>query len=303
VTRVASLLASATETTCALGLRDALVARSHECDWPPGIETLPAITAPRIDVRASSAAIDREIKALVEEALSIYLVDADRLRDAAPDLILTQTQCEVCAVSLSDVERALAEWTGARPRVVALEPNDLAGVWADMRRVAAALGAPARGEELVAGLRDRMDAVAARCRACPDRPRVACVEWIEPLMAAGNWMPELVEMAGGVNLFGVAGKHSPWMTWEELRSADPDVILVSPCGFDVGRTRAEMGPLLACEGWSDLRAVREGRVALADGVAWFHRSGPRLAESLEILAEVLHPKPGDPWLGRGWERL
>ena len=301
--RVASLLASATETICALGFQGALVARSHECDWPPGIENLPAVTEPRLAIRASSAAIDREIKALVREALSIYLVDAERLRALAPDVVVTQTQCEVCAVSEGDVERALGKWTGARPRVVSLRPDDLAAAWDDMRAVARALGAPDRGEGLVTELTGRMEEVAARSHALPARPRVACVEWIEPLMAAGNWMPELVEMAGGVNLFGEAGRHSPWMTWEELADADPDVILVSPCGFDLARTRAEMGPLVSRDGWAGLRAVREGRVALADGMAYFHRPGPRLAESLEILAEVLHPGIEYGWRAKAWGTL
>jgi iron complex transport system substrate-binding protein len=302
--RVASLLASATEIVCALGRRDDLIARSHECDYPPGVRELPVLTEPKIDVHASSAAIDREIRALVEEALSVYRVDADRLRDLRPEVIVTQTQCEVCAVSLGDVERALAEWTGERPRVVALEPTALADVWEDVRRVADALGVQARGEALVARLQNRIEAVSREARSRPDRPRVACIEWIEPLMAAGNWVPELVDLAGGVNLFGEAGRHSPWMAWEELAAADPDVIVVLPCGFDVARTRAEIGPLAKRPGWGELAAVRAGRVALADGVAYFNRSGPRLVESLEILAEILHPDPIDHgWRGRGWEPL
>ena len=304
VPRIASLLASATEIVCELGFRDSLVARSHECDWPAGIEILPAVTAPKIDVRASSSTIDRDVRELVTDALSVYRVDAERLRELAPDVIVTQTQCEVCAVSLSDVERALAAWTGARPAVVSLEPNALADVWRDVRRVAAALDAPERGEALVALLEARMEAVSDRARALAARPTVACVEWIEPLMAAGNWMPELVERAGGVNLFGDAGKHSPWLTWEALAAADPDVVLIMPCGFDVPRTRAELGPLVERNGWEELRAVRGGRVAIADGVAYFNRPGPRLAESLEILAEILHPGELDfGWRGRGWEPL
>jgi iron complex transport system substrate-binding protein len=302
--RVASLLASATEIVCALGCRDDLIARSHECDHPPDVRELPVLTEPKIDVHASSAAIDREIRALVEEALSVYRVDADRLRALRPDVIVTQTQCEVCAVSLGDVERALAAWTGERPRVVSLEPNALGEVWEDVRRVAGALGVEARGEDLVARLQDRIEAVSREARARPERPRVACVEWIEPLMAAGNWVPELVGLAGGVNLFGEAGRHSPWLAWEELAAADPDVIVVLPCGFDVARARSEIGPLAERPGWSGLAAVRAGRVVLADGVAYFNRSGPRLVESLEILAEILHPGGIDHgWRGRGWEPL
>jgi iron complex transport system substrate-binding protein len=301
--RVASLLASATEIICALGCEQALVARSHECDWPPGVERLPAVTAPKIDIRGSSAAIDREVRALVEEALSIYRVDADRLRELQPDLIVTQTQCEVCAVSLRDVERALAEWTDMLPRVVSLEPHALADVWGDVRRVADALGVASRGESLIEALTARMDEVAAQARALPQGPTVATIEWIEPLMTGGNWMPELVAMAGGENLFGEAGKHSPRLAWEDLAAADPQVIVVTPCGFDLARTRAEMSPLTSRPEWKDLSAARTGRVALADGVQWFNRSGPRLAESLEILAEIFHPGIDHGWRGKAWDPL
>ncbi|HUP00917.1 MAG TPA: cobalamin-binding protein, partial [Gemmatimonadota bacterium] len=287
--RIASLIASSTEIVCALGFGDDLVARSHECDYPPGIERLPIVTEPKIATDGTGYEIDQRVRALIQEALSVYRVDAARLRQLAPDLILTQTQCEVCAVSLADVEEALADWTGERPRVVSLEPDALADVWSDIERVAAALGAPDRGAALVADLRRRMAAVAERAREPAERPTVACVEWIDPLMAAGNWMPELVEMAGGINLFGEAGRHSPWMTWEELVERDPDVIVVLPCGFDIPRARAGMPDLTSRPGWLDLAAVRSGRVALADGVRYFNRPGPRLVESLEILGEILHP--------------
>src|SRR5690242_6966576 len=190
--RVASLLASATEIVAALGASELLVARSHECDYPPEIATLPVVTAPKIDTARPSAAIDRDVKALLAQALSIYHVDGGRLRDLAPDIVVTQTQCEVCAVTPDDVEAALADWTGARPRVVSLAPNALADVFADVERVAAALGRRAQGAAVAAALRARLQAVATTAARIEPRPRVACIEWIEPLMAAGNWMPELV---------------------------------------------------------------------------------------------------------------
>ena len=302
--RIASLLASATEIVTALGFREAMVARSHECDHPEGVRALPAVTETKIRLDAPSAVIDKEVKALIEHGLSVYKVDAYRLRARAPDIIVTQTQCEVCAVGPKDLDEALARWTGRRPAIVSLAPNALDDVWADIRRVAEALDAPARGERLLADLSQRMAAIATQAAALKARPTVASIEWIEPLMAAGNWMPELVAMAGGRNLFGEAGKHSPWLAWEAIAAADPDVILVLPCGFDSPRTRAEMGPLLARPGWRDLKAVREGRVHLMDGNQYFNRPGPRLAESLEILAEVLHPSTfrfGHE--GRGWVRL
>jgi iron complex transport system substrate-binding protein len=221
-----------------------------------------------------------------------------------PEVIVTQSHCEVCAVSQRDVERAVGDWLGAQPKVVSLAPNALADVWDDVCRVADALGAPDRGAALVRGLHERMSVIADRARALSARPTVAYVEWIEPLMAGGNWMPELVEMAGGVNLFGEAGRHSPWLTWEELRRRDPDVIFVAPCGFDLARTRQEMPALTRRPDWADLRAAGTGRVYLADGNQYFNRPGPRLVESLEILAEVLHPEAfrfGHE--GPGWQRL
>jgi iron complex transport system substrate-binding protein len=287
--RVASLLASATEIVAALGAGDLLVARSHECDFPPEVAQLPAVTAPQLDTTQPSPDIDRDVKALLERSLSIYRVDGDRLRDLAPDLIVTQTQCEVCAVTPADVEAALAAWTGAKPRIVSLAANALTDIFADIRRVAAALGRPEHGEALVASLRGRMDAIAAQAALVGARPRVACLEWLDPLMAAGNWMPELVAMAGGENLFGAAGRHSPWMTWDDLTASDPDVILVLPCGFDIPRTQKELAALGPRAGWSGLRALREGRIFLCDGNQYFNRPGPRLADSLEILAELLHP--------------
>lgn len=302
--RVASLIASATEIVAALGARDQIVARSHECDFPHDVAALPAVTAPKLDITRSSGDIDRQVKALLEQALSVYRVDADRLRALRPDVIVTQTQCEVCAVSQSDVEAALATWTGARPRIVSLAPNALADVFADIQRVADALDLPERGHTLVAEMQARMDAIATRAAGLQTRPRVAAIEWIEPLMAAGNWVPELVTLAGGINLFGEAGRHSPWMEWNDLVAADPDIILVLPCGFDIARGTREMAALTARQGWSALRAVRDDRVFVLDGNQYFNRPGPRLADSLEILAELLHPDAFPARHARtGWIRL
>jgi iron complex transport system substrate-binding protein len=287
--RIVSLIASATEIVCALGAEDQLVGRSHECDYPPSITRLPVCTAPKFDVNGSSSAIDQRVKTILQEATSVYRVHADVLRDLRPDVIITQSQCEVCAVSLRDVEQAVCTWLDSRPTLVSLEPNALADVWTDIARVAEALGIPERGAELIRRLQMRLTAIADRAQTAPDHPTVACIEWVDPLMAAGNWMPELVELAGGSNLFGTAGQHAPWMTWEQLRQRDPDVIIALPCGLDLARTRAEMATLTGKPGWPELRAVRAGRVYVTDGNQFFNRPGPRLAESLEILAEILHP--------------
>ncbi len=288
--RIVSLIASATEIVHALGFGADLVGRSHECDYPPEVLSLPVCTEPKFDVSGSSAEIDRRVKETLQDAVSVYRVHTPVLEALQPDVIITQSQCEVCAVSLRDVEEAVCQMVSSRPQVVALEPNSLADVWEDIRRVAQALGAPERGEALVDRLQARMEAIARQAQALAERPRVACIEWIDPLMAAGNWVPELVEMAGGQNLFGQAGQHSPWMTWDDLMAADPDVIVFMPCGFDIARTLEELPVLTQRHGWRRLQAVRNGRVYATDGNAYFNRPGPRLMESLEILAELLHPR-------------
>jgi len=299
--RVVSMISSATETVAALGCEDRLVARSHECDFPPRVQQLPACTAPKIDIHAGSAEIDRQVKALVADAVSVYTVDAAILDRVRPDIIITQTQCEVCAVSLRDVEQAICSLVGSHPRIVSIEPNALADIWNDFRRIAAALEVSDRGEELVLHLQERLAAIQSRAAGLAHRPSVACIEWIEPLMAAGNWMPELVAIAGGVNLFGEAGRHSPWMTWEQLVAKDPEVIVVLPCGWDIARSRGEMHLLSDRPEWSRLQAVQNGRVALTDGNQFFNRPGPRVVESAEILAEIFYPDVFDfGHIGSDW---
>jgi len=304
VQRIVSLIPSATEIVCALGKESGLVGRSHECDFPASVKRLPICTEPKFNPEGSSYQIDQRVKAILQEALSVYRVDAEKLRELSPDFIITQSQCEVCAVNLRDVEQLVCDWMASRPAIVSLSPGALADVWADIRRVAEALGVPERGAELLAQLDSRMAAIAESARALSDRPTVACIEWIEPMMAAGNWMPELVEMAGGVNLFGEAGKHSPWMEFAQLQDRNPDVILIAPCGFDMERTRQELPILIDTAAWKDLKAARSGRVFVADGNQYFNRPGPRLVESLEILAESLHPRAfrfGHE--GAGWQRV
>jgi iron complex transport system substrate-binding protein len=286
--RVISLIASATEIVHALGAGRTQVARSHECDWPPAVLDLPALTRPKFKVEGSSRAIDQAVRALVEQGLAVYEVDAEALQGLAPGVILTQDQCEVCAVSLADVERAVCEWIGSAPQIVSLRPHTMADVYADIGRVAAALGRAVDGEALVHGMQRRIAGIAAMVADRP-KPRLAFIEWIDPPMSGGHWMPELIAAAGATNLFGESGAQSPWITWEAVAATDPDVILVAPCGYDIPVTMREMGVLAGNAVWSGLRAVREGRVNVADGNAYFNRPGPRLVESAEILAEILHP--------------
>jgi iron complex transport system substrate-binding protein len=279
--RIVSMISSATEIVHALGALPWLVGRSHECDYPEEVRALPVCTAPRFAVDGDSREIDRLVKQSRAESISVYQVFDDVLERLQPTHILTQIHCEVCAVSLRDVERSVAGRLASRPQVVALQPNSLNEVWEDIRRVARSLEIEARGEQVVAGLQERMRAIADAVGEARPRPRLASIEWIEPLMAAANWMPELVEMAGAENV--------EWHTWEDLAAADPDIILAMPCGFDLGRAVSEMYWLTGRAGWHDLRAVRLGRVFVADGNHYFNRPGPRLVESLEILAGIVHP--------------
>jgi iron complex transport system substrate-binding protein len=302
--RIVSLLPAATEIVAALGFADALVGRSHECDFPAEVADLPVCTEPKVDPRGGSDAIHSSVSALLAQTLSVYRVDAERLRDLVPTHVVTQVQCEVCAVSLGDVEAALSGWTGARPRLTPLNPGSLADVFDDMERVAVALDARERGRDLVAELRRRIGAIADRARGAPERPTVATVEWFAPLMAAGNWMPELVELAGGRNLFGRAGEHSPWLDFDEVRRADPDVVIAFPCGFPLEKVTREAHLLTSLPGFSNLKAARSGCVYLADGNRLFNRPGPGLVETLEALSEILHPdlfRFGHE--GVGWIRL
>jgi iron complex transport system substrate-binding protein len=301
--RIVSLIASATEIVHSLDLGTQQVGRSHECDFPDMVRALPVCTKPLIQVEGTSAEIDRRVKERVVSALSVYEVFPAELERLQPTHIITQTQCRVCAVSLEDVERALVGSITSRPRLVNLEPDSLEKIWEDILRVASACGVESRGQSLVAALRERMRQISEQAQRTSRRPRVACIEWHEPLMSSGNWIPELVELANGENLFGKAGAHSPWMNWDELVAADPDVIVTMPCGFDLERTRQEMYWLAQRPGWLDLRAVKGGEVYLVDGNQYMNRPGPRVVESLQILAEILHPDVFEPNLeGPAWQR-
>ena len=280
-----SLIPSATEIVCALGRQDALVGRSHECDFPPDIRGLPALTSPKMDPRAGTEAIDRDVRRLVELGLSVYRVDGEALDRLRPDLVLTQDQCEVCAVSLEDVRQALCEITLGDVQVVSLSPRSLADVFASLLVVARALGVEERGRDLVAEQKARLAAIAA---AAPGpRPRVVHVEWISPLMVGGHWMHELVEAAGGEHRLGVRDGDGRPVPWEEVRAYDPEVVVVAPCGFGISQSERDLPLLEALPGWPETTAARTGRVFLADGNAFFNRPGPRLVDTAEIVQAAL----------------
>lgn len=293
--RVVSLLPSATELVAAVGAAHLLVGRSHECDFPGGLDPLPVLTRPRVSLEGPSGEIDRRVRAALERALTVYEVDVPGLERAAPDVVVTQDLCDVCAVSRSDVEQALAE-LGTGAKLVSLHPTRLGDVFDDLERVGSALG---RAEEARLARRDLEERVAAIAERAAEaqrargarRPRVLTIEWIDPVMVGGTWMPELVLLAGGEPLVTEPGQHAPTLSRAELLSLDPapDAVLIKPCGFDLERSRREydlLGRLLTELDWP---AIGAGRVWVADGNAFFNRPGPRLVESLEILAACLDP--------------
>lgn len=286
--RVASLLPSATETVCALGARADLVGISHECDWPPGLDGIPVVTRTRVPHLDKSGDIDAAVRDARLSALSLYEVDVAALRRADPDVIVTQDLCEVCAVSLDDVCTAVSELARRDVDVVSLRATTLDGIFADVARVAKALDRAELGEALVASLRERVDSIVRRAAALCARPSVLTIEWIDPVMIGGLWMPELVTLAGGQPLVTRPGEPAPTLDLRALTELDPDVLVVKPCGFPVARTLVELPRLEQVLPWGRWRAVRDGRVFVADGSAFFNRPGPRIVDSLEILATVLH---------------
>lgn len=300
--RVVSLLPSATEIAVALGLGEQLLGRSHECDYPPWVKALPVLTSTKLEKGLTSGQIDARVQEIVRQGLSVYAVDAEKLRALKPDVILTQSQCAVCAVTPADLEEALSAWVGTAPQLLSLAPDDLGDVWDDIGRVGAAVDEADRATEVVAELRLRMAALEERARRRGTRPSVAAIEWVEPLMAAGNWVPELIQIAGGEPLFAAAGQHSPWLEWKALLAADPDMIVMMPCGYRVPQTMIDMAPLAYRQDWRSLRAVREGRVFVTDGQYFFNRPGPRLVESAEIIADCIDGRPDESGEER-WIRL
>ncbi len=301
--RIVSLLPSATELLCALGVGGNLVGRSHECDYPPQVLPLPVCTKPLIDTTDSSGNIDRAIKSRLQDALSIYELDMELIARLEPSIIVTQTQCEVCAVSLSDVQAALSERLDRNPFIVSLQPNSLGDIWDDIRRLAKTLRVDDAGERLVEEMQRSFCRINTAIPADRVRPKVLCIEWLDPLMTAGNWMPELVTLAGGETVVGSPGEHSPYIDLS-LLPGEPEVVIMFPCGFDIPRTLRELPALSSRADFSSLQAVRNGSVFILDGVQYFNRPGPRLVESLEILAEILHPDIFSfGHEGQGWQRL
>ncbi len=285
--RIVSLISAGTEMLYELGLGDQVVAVSHECDWPPECQKLPRVTRSRVDSRASSRAIDEEVRRLLAEGAALYEVDMQALAQLQPDLIVTQAQCDVCAVRYQDVIAAVKkEPTLERCRVIALNPRSLEEVLNEMIQIGQAVGIECQAHEIVAKLRARITEVCRASANNAERPRVAIIEWTDPIMLAGNWTPELIELVGGRCELTPATLPSRTVTWDELVAFDPEVIVVCPCGFDQHRAEAETRLLAQCKQWNQLTAVQRGRVHPIDGNAYFNRPGPRLVNSLELLARI-----------------
>ena len=290
--RIASLLASATEILYGLGLGEKVVAVSHECDFPPEVASKPRVTYTHIAANASSVEIDRQVTQRVAAGKPIYNIDVETLASLRPDLIVTQAQCEVCAVSHDDVLRAVQDHDTLKDTiVVALNATTLDEIFEDIKRVGDAAACPAEAQTYVTDLRKRVEVVQAKAAsaAATHRPRVVCIEWIDPVMVAANWMPELIDLAGGQSELAGAGARTRYTAWDDVIAYDPEVVVVMPCGFDLARTLHEAGDLPKLRNWSKLTAVEAGRVYAVDGNAYFNRSGPRIIDSLEILAELIHP--------------
>jgi iron complex transport system substrate-binding protein len=302
--RIVSLLPSCTEVVCALGGAERLVGRSHECDFPPEIQSLPVCTAPRLDPAASSAAIDAQIKSLLQRALSVYAIHTARLEELRPEVILTQTQCEVCAVSLTELQNALPPALARRAKIISVSPLRLADIWRDIQTIADAIGASDEGRALLWRLKNRVVDIIQQTCLLNKKPSVACLEWLDPLMSAGHWVPEMVDLAGGRDVFGAPGQRSAMLEWDKLTQANPDMIVMMPCGFGLERARLEAAALESRPAWRKLRAVKSRNVFITDGNHFFNRPGPRAVESIEILAEILQPKLFHfRHEKRGWARL
>ncbi|MCS7013666.1 MAG: cobalamin-binding protein [Chloroherpetonaceae bacterium] len=287
--RVASLLASGTEIVAALGAEENLIGISHECDYPESIMHLPRLTRARVNYLAPSDLIHLEVQTLMLTALSLYEVHAEQLEALKPDVIITQEQCNVCAVSLDDVKRIVAQLLKQQVEIVSLNPTSLDEIFQDIFRVANALKRQKQAETLVQSLKARIAAISERCKDLPEKPRTLFVEWLDPIFTGGNWMPELIELANGVSLLSEPKSRSVVYPIQDVLNAQPDVIIIAPCGFKLEQTRKDLHLLTQKPEWRALKAVAEGRVFLADGNAYFNRSGPRIVESLEMLAAMMHP--------------
>ena len=300
--RIVSLLPSCTEIICKLGFREHLVGISHECDYPNSISGLPVLTKARLSPEGTSIEINQSVTDLLQRGLSVYDVDASLLKSLSPEIIVTQAQCEACAVSLDQVQDIVSNWTLNQTEIISLEPNTLNEVWLGFDIIAKTMDAPESSFILKSEIKERFKLLKDKLKGTEQKPTVLCIEWIEPIMVAANWVPELVGLAGGRNVMSVSGTDSNFCSWDEIKQTNPDIIIMMPCGFGIKRTFEDIHYLQNRKGWQELKAVKENKVFVVDGNQYFNRPGPRLVDSAEILAEVIHPEyferkyPEDAWI-------
>ena len=287
--RICSLLPSATETLFELGAGGSVLGVTFECDYPPEARRKRVIVRTRLRHSENPAEIDRQVNEFVARGESLYEVDIEALQALQPDLIITQDLCHVCAASPGDLASALAE-TERKPEILSLRPQSLADVWTDIQTIGTTIGRASQARELVGKLEGRVAAVAQAGVHSPTRPRVACIEWLDPPFAAGHWVPEMVDCAGGMDVLGNAAIPSCRTTWADVLKANPEVIVIMPCGYGLEEVVKQFNLMIRPEGWESLHAVRDGRVYAVDASGYFSRPGPRLAGGVEILAGILHPE-------------
>ena len=301
--KIVSLIPSATEIVCSLGLINYLVGISHECDYPQGIEKLPKLTKSKVDVNETSYNINENIQSILEKGLSVYEVDSELLQKIDPDVIITQSHCSVCAVSIEDVKKSLDLWLKKKPILIDLKPNYFKDVINDILFVGEKLNTSNEALKVVEIINKEINVIKKKLN-FTNTKKVLCIEWIEPLMYAGNWVPQMVEIAGGENLFSVKGEHSSWSDYDTLFRSNPDKIIFMPCGYDLDKIRLEMNPLLDLPFWNSLNAVKTDNVFITDGNQYFNRPGPRLIDSIKILIEIISEENNlFGFKDAGWERF
>ncbi len=287
--KIVTLIPSATEIVAFLGQKDSIIGRSHECDFPKDLSKIIKLTEPKINVEGTSGEIHKQIEVILEKSLSVYKVHVDELKNLSPDFIITQSHCEVCAVSFSEVENITKKHLGKNTEIISLQPNKLQEVFDDIRRVAKSLNIDNdHNNKLINNLEIRLENIKKKTQKLK-KPKILCVEWIDPLMAAGNWMPEMTKIAGGEDILGKIGLDSHWIKFEDILNQDPEFIVFIPCGFDLKKTNDEVKKLLNTNNdWKKLKAFNNKNLYITDGNQYFNRPGPRLIDSVEILAEIFH---------------
>ena len=287
--KIVTLIPSATEIVAFLGKKNLIVGRSHECDYPKDLNKIKKLTSPKINIDGTSREIHNQITGIIENSLSVYKVDVDELKKLNPDVVITQAHCEVCAVSFSEVEKIIASFMNKKTKIISLQPNTLDDVFNDINRVAQGLNIDEiTTKNLIKPLEERVKNIQIKSLR-QKKKKIACIEWIDPLMAAGNWIPEMVKISGGEDVFGKSGKDSHWIKFDEIQSYNPEIIIFLPCGYNIKKTKKEADSLLKNEKWQSLKAFKNKQIFIVDGNQFFNRPGPRLVESLEIFAEIIHP--------------